>query len=227
MIDGEQTDTTEAETSTSEATETAQTTEADNAATETTDDGEVQADKSLMTGGPDDETDDQTNDVQLPEKYELAAPEGMEIDEALLAEADPILRELKLDNEAANKLMPIVGKIADNLLSAQTEAFAAQASDWAKQAKADSEIGGKNWPQTEQNVARALDHFGAPEGSAFRTLLDDTKLGNHPEMIRMFNAIGAALGEGGDIARSDKGAPVQKDRLAALYPNDVPKSENA
>lgn len=180
-----------------------------------------------------DDKGDESKAPELPEKYELTPPEGMEIDDALLAEADPVLRELGLSNDQANKLMPIVGKVADAIFTRQSEAFATQAADWAKQSKADKELGGKNWHETENLVAKALDTFAGPatikdkDGkdvpNAFRQLLDETKLGNHPEMIRMFRKIGAALGEGGDLSRSDAGAPVKQDRLETLYPNDVRK----
>ena len=195
--------------------------------------GEGDSEKSLMTGGkgPDDEDDKEGEDeekkepdeVPLPVKYDLTPPEGFEVNDEILAEADPVFRELKLTNEQANKLMPLAGKFADRLFGAQQDAFQAQASDWAKQAKADPELGGRNWKETETLVAKALDNFGAPEGSDFRKLLDTTKLGNHPEMIRMFRKVGAALSEDGVLPRGDAGAPVKEDRLAVLYPNDVTK----
>lgn len=222
----DQTDTTEAETS---ATETAETT----AETQQTETGaENGDDKSLMgavgkkageseTGKTEEEGKDET--PALPEKYELTAPEGTEIDERILAEADPVFRELGLNNDQANKLMPLAGKFAEKLQQASLDAHLAMAADWAKKAQADKEIGGKNWGETEAAVARALDKFGAPEGSPFRKLLDDTKLGNHPEMIRMFAKIGKAIGEDGDFVRADGGAAIKPDRLAALYPDDVPK----
>lgn len=163
-----------------------------------------------------------------PEKYELTAPEGFDIDEKLLAEADPIFREIGLTSAQANLLMPLVPKFAEALFGQQNDAFQAQASDWAKAAKADKEIGGKNWGETETLVAKALDQFAGPKGTpekpnVFRDLLDNTKLGNHPEMIRMFRKIGAQLGEGGSLPRSDASAPVKLAREEVLYPDDVPK----
>jgi hypothetical protein len=156
-----------------------------------------------------------------PEKYELAAPEGFEIDDKLLAEADPVFRDIGLTGEQANKLMPLVPKFAEALFARQNDAFQAQATDWAKAAKVDKEIGGKNWAETEALVAKALDTFEASK--EFRELLNVSKLGNHPEMIRIFRKIGAATGEGGSLARTDAAAPVKADRASILYPDDVPK----
>ena len=212
-----------------------------------TDDGGDTADKSLMDGKgdgidagkpadekPADRTADRTADepnedkgdapAEPPEKYELTPPEGFEVNDELLAEADPVFREIGLSNEAANKLMPLVGKVAERIVSAQNDAFQAQATDWAKEAKADAEIGGRNWAETENLVAKALDRFGAPEGSPFRQLLNESKLGNHPEMIRMFRKVGAAIGEGGDFTRGDA-VPEKKTGAAAMYaPEFQPKA---
>jgi hypothetical protein len=186
-----------------------------------------EADKSLMTGGkpPEDEEEEEPDEAaELPDKYDLTPPEGFEVNDEILAEADPIFRELKLTNEQANKLMPLAGTFAKRLFSAQQDAFQAQATDWAKTAKADAELGGRNWQETETLVAKALDHFAEGEGGAkFRTLLDETKLGNHPEMIRMFRKIGVALSEDGAFPRSDASAQVKQPREAVLYPEDAPK----
>lgn len=184
------------------------------------------ADKSLMSkaGAKEDEPDPAT---LPPETYELTAPDGMTIDDALLAEVTPVFKELGLSNDAANKLMPLASTFAERLFTAQTDAHKAMTADWAKEAKADKDLGGANWGETESLVAKALDQFGAAEGSDFRKLLDDTGLGNHPEMIRMFRKIGERLGEGGDFVRPDAAAAIKQDRTAIMYPNDVPKEQTA
>ena len=60
----------------------------------------------------------------------------------------------------------------------------------------------KNWTETTRLAARARDHYGAPseikdgkETNEFRVLLNESGLGNHPVMIRMFRSIGADLSE--------------------------------
>lgn len=168
-------------------------------------------------GEKDGETDKDDDAAELPEKYELTPPEGFEIDDEIVAELDPVLRELKLSNEQANKLMPLAGSFAERIMKQQNDAFAEQASNWAKEAKADPEIGKGNWSQTEALVSKALDEFGAAEGSEFRQLLDNTKLGNHPAMIRMFRQIGERLTGDTEFVRSDAGAQVKKSREEVLY----------
>lgn len=168
-----------------------------------------------------------------PETYELSLPGGVELDAALLDEATPVLKELGLSNEAANKLVPIVGKVQERILTAQADEFAATAAQWAKDAKADPEIGGRNWDVTVQNAARVMDHYIGPKvttnekgeevPNGFRQLLDDTRLGNHPELIRAFARIGKDMGEDMTFARSGLASPEKKPREAVLYPNDLPK----
>jgi hypothetical protein len=175
----------------------------------------------------------------VPETYELTVTvkddKGedvpVEIDTQLLAEATPILKELKLNNEQASKVASLVPKFYDRVAQVQADAFGEMAADWAKEAKADPEIGGKNWAETEHLVARAMDHFAGPveiekDGekvpNAFRKLLDDSKIGNHPEWLRVLRKIGAALGEDSKLARSESTKAEAKPREEVMYPDDVP-----
>lgn len=190
-------------------------------------------DKSSNEDGDDkDSKDDKSADGAdgPPEKYELSLTvkdaEGkdqkVDIDPVLLTEATPILKELGLSNEQANKVAGLVPKVQERLIQQQNDDFSAVKAGWAKEAQADEEIGGKKWKETQAFAARALDHFGAPKGSPFRALLDETGLGNHPEMIRMFRKIGEAAGEDGTFARGDAKID-KKPREEVLYPEDAPK----
>ncbi len=191
-------------------------------------------DSSLISKAGEDKAGDPDPATLPPEKYELTAPEGFAVDETVMAEADPVFRDLGLTNEQANKLMPLAGKFADRIAAAQNDAFQAMKTDWAKEAKADKELGGANWAETESLVAKALDTAAAGMGekgpervAAFKALLDETGIGNRADLIHVFRWFGSQMGEGGGFARSDAGATVKPDRLATLYPNDVPNKEPA
>lgn len=165
-----------------------------------------------------------------PEKYELTAPEGLEINDEILAEVDPIFRELGLSNEAANKIMPLAGKFHERIVAAQIDAHKAMGADWAKEARTDPRIGGKHWGETEAFVARALDTVsaglgkdGAKEVAGFKDLLDATQLGNNPTMIKILRWYGERVGEDGNFVRADAGAAIKQPREEVLYPDDVPK----
>ncbi len=60
--------------------------------------------------------------------------------------------------------------------------------DWAEQTKNDPEIGGRNLKRALKDAAYALDRFGDWELYGY---LDDSGLGNHPDVIRLFSKAGA------------------------------------
>jgi hypothetical protein len=175
----------------------------------------------------------------VPDTYELKpftvgegdAAQQIEIDTALLEAVSPTLKEAGLTQAQLDKLAPTVLELEQRFQERNAEAYATMKADWAKQVKDDPEIGGKKLPETLQNVAKALDNFGSKsvkdkdgnETDSFRLLLNQSGLGNHPVMVRMFAKIGEAVGEDGTLPRGDRGHGQPKDRLEVLYPDDVPK----
>ena len=160
----------------------------------------------------------------IPEAYELTAPEGMTIDADLLTEATPIFKEAGLSNEQAQAILPaaksLVEKTQQSTVQNLIDAGNQQRKAWLDAAKADDKIGGANWDASLHSAGRALDALGHAEGSEFRTALNETGFGNHPEMIRIFARIGEMVGEDGHFVRADAGAPVNEPAWKRLYPND-------
>ena len=187
---------------------------------------------------------DKGQDDTVPEAYELKpfkVGEGdqateVQIDTALLEKITPGLKDAGVTQGQLEKLAPsVVPAIQEQVFKQQADDFAATRAEWAKEAQADPEIGGKNWKASLANAAKALDHFGAPseikevdgkkqETNPFRVLLNQSGLGEHPVMIRMFSKIGAAIAEDGTFARSE-GPVVKKSREEIMYPEDAPKKE--
>lgn len=160
----------------------------------------------------------------IPEAYELTAPEGMTIDTDLLAEATPIFKEAGLSNNQAQAILPaaksLMEKTQQSTIQGVIDAGNQQRKAWLDAAKADEQIGGNKWDASLGSAAKALDALGYPEGSDFRTALNETGFGNHPEMIRIFARLGGMVGEDGDFVRADAGAPVNEPAWKRLYPND-------
>lgn len=158
-----------------------------------------------------------------PEKYEFAL-EGVDLDQEALTEAEPILRELNLSNEDANKLLPaanaLVEKTRDGMMQQLGDAVKQQKSDWLEAAKADETIGGAKFDENLGLAAKALDALGFKEGHPFRQALDDTGFGNHRDMIFAFSEIGRMVGEDGNFAREGVGSTQEADTVKRLYPND-------
>lgn len=152
-----------------------------------------------------------------PEKYEFVAPEGKEYDQEVIESFSEAARELNLTQEAAQKMLE---KMAPKLADRQNEQVEAIRSEWTAQSKADKEFGGEKISENLAIAKKALDAFGTPE---LRTLLNDSGLGNHPEIIRAFYRAGKSISEDGYVgasqgAGSAKGLPKDFNGYAnALY----------
>ncbi len=166
-----------------------------------------------------------------PEKYELAM-EGLDLDTATVADAEPILRELNLTNDAANKLLPVaaslVERTSERLMQTIADQGAAVRKGWLDEAKAADDIGGAKWDETLHVAAKGLDALGfrntghgedGKQPHPFRKVLNETGFGNHPDMIRMAKAIGGMVGEDGNFARSNESSPDKKDVADRWYSN--------
>lgn len=165
-----------------------------------------------------------------PEAYELTAPEGITLDAEAIELATPVFKDLGLNNEQANKLMPVAADFAKRIQEKSQQAVMtevmAQRAAWADEAQNDPEIGGGKFQETMALSAKALDTLGYPKGSPFRDFLTDSGLGNHPEMIRAMRRIGEAVGEDNNFVRADAGAQTRKSDAEVFYPK-LAASESA
>ncbi|WP_330508306.1 hypothetical protein V1687_18125 [Pseudomonas putida] len=134
----------------------------------------------------------------VPEAYAFAnLPEGYSISEEQLAAFSPVLKELGLTQEQADKL---VAFDAQRSLAAQeasqqqaVEFRNKQVGEWETALRGDAEFGGANFDANVAVAQQFLTDFGSPELSAF---LAESGLGSHPEVVRMFHKAGKELGEG-------------------------------
>ena len=139
-----------------------------------------------------------------PEKYEFKAEEGQAFDDQVIGAFSEVAKELNLSQEAAQK---VLDKMAPVIASRQAEQVSAAQAAWTESAKTDKEYGGDKLQENLAVAKQALDAFGTPE---LRTLLNDSGLGNHPEVIRMFYRAGKAIsqdrfvtGGGGATSQAD------------------------
>ncbi|MDN0017974.1 peptidase [Providencia stuartii] len=143
-----------------------------------------------------------------PEKYEFTAGEGQELDKEAVAAFEPIARELGLSNEQAQKIVDVYGStIMPQILKQQNEAWQQQTIEWAETIKADKELGSV---ESIGNAQKAVDQFGTPE---LKQYLNDSGLGNHPELFRIFSRIGKAMSEDGFVSGSSENARSAADVL--------------
>lgn len=146
-----------------------------------------------------------------PETYEFKAAEGVTFDDTVLSAYSEVAKELNLPQDAAQK---VLDKMAPVMAARQAEQIEAARNMWAESAKTDKEFGGDKLTESLVSAKKALDAFGTPE---LRTLLNDTGLGNHPDVIRFMVKAGKAISE--DKFVSGKSAPSAAADARSLYPN--------
>ena len=136
-----------------------------------------------------------------PEKYEWAAPEGVTLDESIMGSLSEVAKELNLSQDAAQKL---VDKMAPAMAQRQAAQVQAMQAEWRESSSGDAEFGGAKLAENMAVAKKALDAFATPE---FRQLLEQTGMGNHPEVIRTFYRAGKAISEDGLVSGSAPKAP--------------------
>lgn len=133
-----------------------------------------------------------------PEKYEFKSPDGVVFDDSVMNELSSVAKELDLSQGAAQKLVDsLAPKIAERTNAAMQDAIVKTGEAWAEAARSDKEFGGKDLEQNLGIAKKALDTFATPE---LRKLLDDSRLGNNPEVIRMLVRVGKQMSEDSFVA---------------------------
>lgn len=149
---------------------------------------------------------DADDKVAAPEAYELKVTdaEGKDIplDADTLAAATPIFKAANLTNDQAQA---VVAHYAKDVLPTVANTVQQQTLDllglgdmgqWAAQLKTDKEFGGKDYDKNLTIIAAGRDAFATPE---LRAVLETSRLGNHPEVVRLFYKLGLAKQEAGVV----------------------------
>lgn len=127
-----------------------------------------------------------------PEAYEFAMPEGFTVDEAAVEAVTPILKELNCSQETAQKLVDLHFAQIRAMQEAQEKAKAETLAQWAKEIRADKDIGGPNVLQNLLPGARLIDRFGSPD---LKALLQESGLDRHPAVVRFLVTVGKEFAE--------------------------------
>ena len=142
-------------------------------------------------------TDTKTTDTKptVPEKYQLKLPEGSPLKEADLTAVAEEAKALGLSQENAQKFLESRSKVVASLIEGQKQQLETAVAGWAESIKTDSEIAGKDGKDYDANVSRArlvIEKFGSPE---LKKALNETGLGNHPELVRLMVRVGKGMKE--------------------------------
>lgn len=123
----------------------------------------------------------------------LQLPQGMTLEHETAREALPILKELGAKPEQAQKLVSAAAKLVAKTETALMGEFKATVASWEKATRNDPELGGARLPQTVAAAKRAIDRgaIDAAHAARVRKVLNETGVGNHPDIVRLFARLGA------------------------------------
>lgn len=153
----------------------------------------------------------------VPEKYELKMPEGSPLDQEALTRVETYAKANKLSNEEAQKLLEVENTAVKTFAEQQQTKMETLKNTWAEESKNDKEFGGQAFAQNVELSRRVVEKFGS---QAFKAALNETGLGNHPELIRMLSRIGKAVGEDElVVGKTAAGKETPTDPSKKLYPN--------
>lgn len=154
--------------------------------------GEGQANTEAKPEGEDGE---KKPDAQAgaPEEYaDFTAPDGIALDPEVTGEFKAVAKELNLTQEQAQKLANLGATITQKQAGQTTALLEKARAEWTQAATADKEFGGDALKANMSVARKAMDQFGTPE---LKSLLNESGLGNHPEVIRFFYRAGKAISE--------------------------------
>lgn len=135
-------------------------------------------------------------------ELEIKLPEGVKADEAALGRFKALAKESGLDSPKAQKLYDFYLETQREAAKALDAEISQTQKDWAKQLRADPEIGGPALKANFQVAVKAVEKFATPELKAY---LQESGLGGHPEIVRLFNRIGKAISEDSIAGGSGEG----------------------
>ena len=159
------------------------------------------------------ETSESETPEGAPEKYEFnskVADAPDELDPEVLTAFGDVAKELNLPQEAAQK---VLDKVAPVIQAKQAKVIEQTKVEWANQSKSDQEFGGESLTDNLDVAKASLDTFGT---DALKSLLQETGLGNHPEVIRFMYRAGKAISEDSYVGNSE----------GAVGKSNVPKDFN-
>ena len=137
-------------------------------------------------GESDDNDDDTDDDDTVPEKYTLNVDEDSLLDQA---DMDRIAADAKAQG-LTNGEAQLMVDLESDISTRQHDKMMGQVDDiqagWLKDAENDPEIGGDAFKENVALSNRVVERLGS---EALKVMMDESKYGNHPEVIRIFSTI--------------------------------------
>lgn len=152
----------------------------------------------------------QQEKVFEPNSTNITCPDAIDTQNPQWQDFLTLAKELDLSDNTAQSLIDF----AVNQNSAMQATQKAQEQELIESALNDTEFGGSHFEKSIKTAQNALKHF-ADEN--FISLLENSGLGNHPEMLRFFYRLGKHIAEDNFTSENLSGAPAQKSIADILY----------
>lgn len=159
-------------------------------------------------------------DPAKPVELKLALPEGSQLDPTVVEKIVAESKARGLSQEQAQARLNEAHEAVATYVKGQDAVLETEKKAWIDSLKADKEIGGVAFDENVTMAKRAVDAFGS-EG--FKKALNDSGLGNHPELVRTFARIGRSIADD-KLVRPGQAPAAKKTPEQVFYP-DTPTKE--
>lgn len=186
-------------------------------------DGDATPDKSKPDGQSSDaekpkdgEGEEGKTDALAYQPSDFVMPEGMELDADAFAAAAPVLKELNVPKEAAQKLVDVAASMVSKAVKTATDAHLQTVENWGSQTKAEFGKGGEAAFDKERAIAQAAINRFMSEDE--RQQLQHYGLGNFPAVFRMAHALGTMMAEDNLSLPNGQGGGKEETLAEVWYP---------
>lgn len=164
-----------------------------------------------------------------PEKYEtFKAPEGMEVDPALVEKATPLFKEMNLSQDQAQKLVDFWNEQVASAVEAPYNQFEDTRKSWRNELAQDKALGnGVNdlKPEVKASLGRLIDSLPPEIQQPFKEAMVLTGAGDNPAFVRVFHNLSQRLAEGSSV-KGNNPSPLgqtqpggQRSAAQSVFPN--------
>lgn len=162
-------------------------------------------------------TEESTQTEEAPVEYNLTAPEGVTLREGYVDSLTEFAKANNLSPEAVQELINQEAEAAQKAEEAFQQRVEQEQKEWVETVKADDEIGGEHFDQSKQLARKVIGRFGS---ELLVQELNDTGLGNHPELVRLLVRIGRSMADD-TLATGKIASPESKPKTAEeiMYPD--------
>lgn len=137
-------------------------------------------------------TDEPKPDADKPKeepKFDLKLGKDSPLNETHVEKIVALAKAQGLSQEQAQALLDRESDLMSEFKEAQVEQLESAKAQWLTQVQKDPEISGK---ENAEFAKRVVDRFGSDE---FKKAVNESGLGNHPELVRVFVRIGKAMAD--------------------------------